>query len=152
MSVPKVVELWSPCGDTAWRETYAAAAMVRILIFDDDLVGHPEFLSGLSESLGADLELIYRAHADDAVAEAEALRPAAILMDYSMGADHVSGARAVSNLRERFDPSKLPIVGISSDARANELMRMAGANNACVKWVAPTELPRILKPLFGADG
>lgn len=124
----------------------------RILIFDDELIRYPDFLSELSEALGGDIELVYRAHADDAVDEVRKLQPVAVLMDYSMGPSHYSGAGAVSNLREHFNQAELPIVGISSDSIANQRMQMAGANTAVVKMAAPARLPALLGPLLKGTG
>ena len=66
-----------------------------VLVFDDDLVRHPEFLGRCSA------RFIYRPHADDAVAAVAAVAPDLVVMDYSMGAD-LSGAEAVTGPRAEF--------------------------------------------------
>lgn len=110
---------------------------LRILVFDDDLFGHQDFLAGLPG------EFVYRPHADDAVAEVRAVAPDVVLMDYSMGA-RLTGAQAVSLLRESFAADELAIIGISSDPLLNARIVLAGADEAVVKM----EAPRLLRGLL----
>ena len=107
---------------------------LHLLVFDDDLVHHQDFLKHV------EARFTYRPHADQAVSEVRAHQPDVVLMDYSMGTP-CSGAQAVSNLREHFSADSLPILAISSDARCNEMMLMAGASASCVKIGLPTMLP-----------
>ncbi len=116
----------------------------RVLVFDDDLVRHPDFLAALPA------ELHYRPHADDALADVAAVRPAAVLMDYAMGGDHLTGAQAVATLRERYAPSELVIVAISSDPIMNHRMILAGADDGVPKMVAPQRLPALIARLVRA--
>jgi CheY-like chemotaxis protein len=111
-----------------------------VLVFDDDLVRHPEFLGRCPA------RFVYHPHADDALAAVAAVAPDLVLMDYSMGAD-LSGAEAVAMLRARLEHRDLPICAISSDDRCNEHMVMAGADHAMTKMALPAHLPRLLKSL-----
>jgi CheY-like chemotaxis protein len=127
----------------------------RVLIFDDDLVRHPEFLgsvvAGLSSRAGAPhYDLRYRAHADDAVDDVTTFRPHLVLMDFQMGPTHADGASATRELREHFDHDALPILAISSDARFNHRILQAGATEACVKMALPVELGELLQRLVPA--
>jgi CheY-like chemotaxis protein len=118
---------------------------LRILVFDDDLFGHQDFLAGLPG------ELVYRPHADDAVAQVRAVAPDVVLMDYSMGA-HLTGAQAVSLLRESYQPDELAIIGISSDPLLNARIVLAGADEAVVKMAAPRLLTAMLTRLLPPAG
>lgn len=129
----------------------------RVLIFDDDLVRHPEFLGsvvvGLSSRPGLPhFDLRYRAHADDALDDIAVFRPDLVLMDYQMGATHSDGATATRAIRAAFDHYVLPILAISSDARFNHRILLAGATEACVKMALPVELPELLPILLPGLG
>ena len=101
-----------------------------VLIFDDDLVHHPDFLGGLPG------RFVYRPHADEAEDDVAAHDPDLVFMDFAMGALR-NGVDAVRALRLRWP--ELAIVGISSDARMNRLMLEAGATVAVVKMALPEE-------------
>jgi CheY-like chemotaxis protein len=125
----------------------------RVLVFDDDLVRHPEFLAPIVAGLSArpgghHYELRYRAHADDAVEDVQTYRPHLVLMDFQMGPAHADGATATRSLREHLDHDALPILAISSDARFNHRILQAGATEACVKMALPVELPELLTRLL----
>jgi CheY-like chemotaxis protein len=129
---------------------------VQLLVFDDDLVSHPDFLGAALASLanrhGGSLSLVasYRPHADAALSEVRALAPDLVLMDYHMG-PHADGATAIRALRAHHPPERLPILAISSDAGMNRLMLLAGACEACVKMALPDALPVLLPSLLGPD-
>lgn len=110
---------------------------MRILVFDDDLVHRPGFLGALPA------ELVYRPHADRAVADVREVRPDLVLMDFAMG-PHQTGAQAVTRLREVWPPGALYIVGISTDSRCNWQMKMAGADETIAKGGAPDVVRRLL--------
>ncbi len=98
---------------------------MKVVIFDDVV-----FARGETFNLpGLDVHVFE--HADDAVALAEGLVPEIVLMDYSMGPDHQSGAEAVSALRSANYAGA--IVAISSDPAANDEMIAAGANEKLAK-------------------
>jgi len=97
-----------------------------ILVFDDDLVGRPDYL----ESLPA--EFVYRANADDALADIAAVQPVMVFMDYSMNGT-MDGAQAVQVIRKVYPFAQLPIIGISSDVRMNRQMLMVGASDSAPK-------------------
>jgi DNA-binding NarL/FixJ family response regulator len=130
---------------------------VRVLVFDDDLVHHPNFLaptfSGLEHrAAGAfRIESHYRAHADHAIAEVVALTPTLVFMDFQMRG-HGDGHLATAALRQRWDHGALPILGISSDARLNRLLLMAGATDSCPKMALPDELPDLFARLLALHG
>lgn len=109
----------------------------RVLVFDDDLIAHPDFLGHL------DADFVYRADADDAIADVEAVRPDIVLMDFSMNAKR-SGAEAVQVLREHYGLDQLPIIAISSDARLNRKMCMLGATIGIVKMALPEAFNQIV--------
>lgn len=111
-----------------------------VLVFDDDLVRHPEFLEACPA------EFIYHADADDALTAVTAAQPDLVLMDYSMGAA-LSGAEAVALLRGCAQLGRVPICAISSDDRCNQHMVMAGADHAVTKMALPTHLPALLERL-----
>lgn len=117
-----------------------------LLVFDDDLVHHQDFLAGVGETLSADMT--YFAHADDCVAAVAQYQPDAVLMDYSMGSEHLSGAEAVAELRATYPKGTLVVVGISSDAWANSRMGLAGADDGVVKAGGPTRLVAMLTALW----
>lgn len=118
----------------------ADTRMARVLVFDDDLVRHPELFAELP------CEVTLRGHADDCVEAVEELAPDLVLMDFSMGAK-LNGRDAVMRLRQRYPLGALTIVGISSDARMNRLMLEAGADDAIVKGALVDNL-RLLLPLL----
>jgi len=109
----------------------------RVLVFDDDLVHHPDFLEGLP------VELIYRPHADRCLDDVAAVDPDLVLMDFSMRAT-LTGLQAVQRLREVHPIGSLKIVGISSDSRMNRLMLEAGADDAVVKGALPERFRELL--------
>ncbi|MCB9734390.1 MAG: hypothetical protein H6745_17520 [Deltaproteobacteria bacterium] len=109
----------------------------RVLVFDDELVVHTDFLAHL------DADFVYRANADDAVADVEAVRPDIVLMDFSMNAKR-SGADAVQILREHYGYDRLPIVAISSDTRLNRKMCMVGATVGIAKMALPVAFDQIV--------
>ena len=111
-----------------------------VLVFDDDLVRHPDFLGRCTA------RFVYRPHADDAVADVMSVSPDLVLMDYSMGAS-LTGAQAVAELRGCPDLRELVICAISSDDRCNQHMVMAGADHAFTKMALPRHLPALLDRL-----
>lgn len=115
----------------------------RILVFDDDLVGRPDFLGHLPA------EFVYRGNADDAVADVEAVNPDIVFMDFAMGTA-IDGVMAVQALRKVFAFDVLPIVAISSDARMNRLMLAAGATEGVPKMALPERFRELL-PLVAPD-
>ncbi len=106
-----------------------------VLVFDDDLIAHPDFLGAHAA------RFVYRANADDAVADVLALSPDLVLMDFSMGTP-IDGATAVRTLRARFED--LPIVAISSDSRRNRVMIEAGASDGVPKMALAEQLRHVL--------
>jgi len=116
-----------------------------VLVFDDDLVHHPEFLEGVPA------RFVYRPHADDALEDVAAHAPDVVLMDFSMSAA-LDGAAAVTLLRSRYGHAELPIVAISSDARMNALMTQVGATTGAVKMSLPSELRGILEAILPPGG
>ncbi|MFO0748113.1 MAG: response regulator [Myxococcota bacterium] len=109
----------------------------RILVFDDDLVSRPEFLGHLPA------EFIYRGHADQALADVEQVMPDMVFMDFAMGTA-VDGVTATQTLRRFYALEVLPIVAISSDARMNRLMLMAGATEGVPKMALPERFREIV--------
>lgn len=106
-----------------------------VLVFDDDLIVNPDFLGTHAA------RFVYRANADDAVADVLAVAPDLVFMDYSMGTS-IDGATAVRTLRAHF--GTLPIVAISSDARRNRVMIEAGADDGVPKMALPEQLRQVL--------
>ena len=103
--------------------------LMRVVVFDDVLCRRqPEF----AEFAEQGMVLHFYAHADDAVDVVESERPDLVLMDYAME-EHLTGVEAVQNLRVRFPVGELRIVGISSDAGANQRMVAVGADEATLK-------------------
>lgn len=109
-----------------------------ILVFDDDLVRHPDFLGALPA------RFVYRADADHAEEDIAEIEPDLVLMDFSMGAMR-DGAMAVQALRLRWSLEELPIIGISSDARMNRRMLEVGATDAVVKMAVPESFGALLQ-------
>ncbi len=109
----------------------------RVLVFDDDLVHHPDFLDGLP------VELIYRPDADRCLEDVATHNPDLVLMDFSMRAA-LNGLQAVERLRSVHPVGGLKIVGISSDSRMNRLMLEAGADDAVVKGALPERFRELL--------
>ena len=127
---------------------------VHILVFDDELVHRPEFLRSPIEEVegrhagAVGFVVTFRPHADRAVSEILALAPDVVMTDFHMG-PYADGATAVRAIRAHAGVEGLPILAISSDARMNRLMLLAGATQACVKMALPDELPFILPSLAG---
>lgn len=96
--------------------------MLKVVIFDDVVSARGEnfHIPGL--------EVDVYAHADDAAILCQASGYDVVFMDFAMGAEHQSGAEAVSALRADGFAGK--IVAISSDPNANAQMKDAGANEA----------------------
>ncbi|TNF35044.1 MAG: response regulator transcription factor [Deltaproteobacteria bacterium] len=109
-----------------------------ILVFDDDLIAHQDFLGGLPA------RFVYRANADDAVSDVAALKPDCVFMDFSMNA-RLSGAQATERLRAAHAYDALPIVAISSDTRLNRKIVMAGATYSVAKMAIPDYFGHILR-------
>lgn len=112
-----------------------AVAKPVVLVFDDDLIANPSFLGDYAA------HFVYRANADDAVADVLATAPDLVFMDYSMGST-IDGATAVHALRARFP--ELPIIAISSDSRRNRNMLDAGATDGTPKMALPEQLRAML--------
>ena len=112
-----------------------APELPLVLVFDDDLIAHPDFLGNHSA------RFVYRPNADDAINDVLAIGPDLVLMDFSMGGAH-DGAEAVRRLRARF--ATLPIVAISSDSRRNRVMIEAGASDGVPKMALPEQLRQVL--------
>jgi len=106
-----------------------------VLVFDDDLIGNPDFL-GVHAA-----RFIYRANADNAVADVLAVMPDLVFMDFSMGSQ-IDGATAVRLLRAAF--ASLPIVAISSDSRRNRVMIEVGADDGVPKMALAEQLRQVL--------
>lgn len=115
-----------------------------ILVFDDDLVKHRDFLAELPA------RFVYRAHADRCLEDVADVQPDAVFMDFSMGRDHLTGAQAVARLREVHDHDALTIIAISSDADCNRAMLRVGATEGVVKMILPTQFAALL-PLIPTD-
>jgi CheY-like chemotaxis protein len=112
---------------------------MKVIVFDDMLVRRTQELELPS------LELAFYAHADDAVAVVERERPDVVLMDYAMQAQ-ASGEEAIRALRSAFPRgSGARIVAISSDAKSNERMLAAGADDAVPKTHVKGYLSRLSK-------
>lgn len=109
----------------------------RVLVFDDELVVHTDFLAHL------DADFVYRKNADDALADVEAVRPDLVLMDFSMNAK-LSGADAVALLRAHYGNDILTIIAISSDTRLNRKMCMVGATIGIAKMALPEAFNQIV--------
>jgi DNA-binding NarL/FixJ family response regulator len=109
-----------------------------ILVFDDDLVEHPDFLGHLPA------RFVYRANADQAVADVAEVRPDCVFMDFSMNA-RLSGAQATEQLRAVYAHGALPIVAISSDTRLNRKIVMAGATQSVAKMALPDQFGHLLR-------
>jgi len=109
-----------------------------ILVFDDDLVNHQDFLADLPG------RFVFRAHADDAVSDVAEVKPDCVFMDFSMNA-RLSGAQATELLRAVHDFDALPIVAISSDTRLNRKIVMAGATYSVAKMALPDHFGHILR-------
>ena len=106
-----------------------------VLVFDDDLIAHPEFLGDWAA------RFVYRPNADRAVEDVREVAPHLVLMDFSMGAA-LDGVTAVRALRAAF--AELPIIAISSDARKNRVMIEAGAHDGVPKMALPEQLRHVL--------
>jgi DNA-binding NarL/FixJ family response regulator len=98
--------------------------VLHVLIFDDVVAARGEtfHIPGL--------DVIVRAHADDAVGVVQMCRPEpdVVFMDYSMGRGRKSGTDAIRDLRAAGFAGR--IVAISSDPAANAEMRRAGADES----------------------
>ena len=99
---------------------------MRIVVFDDLLYTRQHDWNG------AELDLRFYEHADEAVQVVQAERPDLVLMDYSME-EHLTGEEAIQELRRRWPRGQLTIVGISSDLHSNERMVASGADDAVPK-------------------
>src|SRR5512134_1314262 len=106
-----------------------------VLVFDDDLIGNPDFL-GVHAA-----RFVYRSNADNAIDDVLEVTPELVLMDFSMGSP-IDGATAVRSLRARF--ATLPIVAISSDSRRNRVMIEAGADDGVPKMALAEQLRHVL--------
>lgn len=113
---------------------------LRLLVFDDDLILHPEFLEGIAA------EIHYRPNADRCLDDIQQTQPDMVLMDFSMQAQ-LCGLDAVELIRKHYTLEELAILAISSESRMNQLMLRAGANEACVKMALPSILPGLLKTM-----
>ena len=112
---------------------------MKVIVFDDVLVRRAR------EYEVPNLDLSFFAHADDAVAIVGRERPDVVLMDYAMD-DHASGEDAIRALRAAFPRGNgTKIVAISSDARSNERMLSAGADDAIPKTHVKGYLSRLSK-------
>ena len=109
-----------------------------ILVFDDDLVNHPDFLGHLPA------RFVYRANADEALADVAEVRPDCVLMDFSMNA-RLSGAEATRQLRACYTHEALPIIAISSDTRLNQKIRIAGATDGIAKMALPMQFDHVVR-------
>lgn len=114
------------------------ATLPTILVFDDDLIDHPDFLARLPA------RFVYRRSADDALADVAEVRPDAVFMDFSMNA-RLSGAQATELLRAHHPHGTLPIVAISSDARLNRKMCLLGATEGVTKMALPEQFGHLLR-------
>lgn len=112
-----------------------SAPLPLVLVFDDDLVAHPDFLGDHAA------RFVYRPNADRAVDDVRELAPHLVLMDFSMGSS-IDGVAAIRTLREHF--SDLPIIAISSDSRRNRVMIEAGAHDGVPKMALPEQLRQVL--------
>lgn len=108
-----------------------------VLVFDDDLYHHQDFLAGLPA------QFIFRPHADDCIADIRAHTPDLVLMDFSMQA-RMNGRDAIVHLRLVYPLGALRVIGISSDSRMNRLMLEAGADDAIVKMALPERFRELL--------
>jgi CheY-like chemotaxis protein len=115
-----------------------------VLVFDDDLIQHSDFLEGLPA------RFVFRAHADDCVADIAAVAPDLVLMDFSMQA-RLNGREALLALRHHHPLGTLRVVAISSDSRMNRLMLEAGADDAIVKMALPERFRELLALLPTLD-
>ncbi len=106
-----------------------------VLVFDDDLIVNPDFL-GVHAA-----RFVYRANADNAVADVLEVMPDLVFMDFSMGTQ-IDGATAVRLLRAAF--ASLPIVAISSDSRRNRVMIEVGADDGVPKMALAEQLRHVL--------
>ena len=100
---------------------------MKVVLYDDVVAARGETF----ELPG--LEVTVHAHADRAAAEVMAMAPLpdVVCMDFAMGAEHQTGAEAVRALRAAGYQGR--IVATSSDPRANDSMREAGADEAVTK-------------------
>jgi DNA-binding NarL/FixJ family response regulator len=99
---------------------------LKVIIFDDVLAARGERF----QIPGLEVEVY--GHADDAVEQcAGPSAPDLVCMDYAMGAEHRSGAEAVSMLRAGGYGGR--ILAMSSDPSANHSMLTAGASEALDK-------------------
>lgn len=110
---------------------------LRILVFDDDLISNQDFLAGLPA------EFIFRRDADRAEADVAEFAPDLVFMDFSMNAER-DGIAAVQALRAVFPFERLPIIAISSDARMNRFMLVAGATDGIPKMALPERFRELL--------
>ena len=98
------------------------------MIFDDVLAARGETFRIVG------LSVVVHGHADSAVdicVRSARDAPDVVFMDYSMGAQHKSGADAIRELRAAGYGGR--IVAISSDPAANAAMEAAGADEALDK-------------------
>lgn len=97
------------------------ARVLQVAIFDDVVAARSEqfHIPGV--------DVVVFPHADDAV-RACSRGYDLVFMDYSMGPGHHDGGRAIGELRRAGFRGR--IIGISSDPRANDAMRAAGADDA----------------------
>ena len=112
---------------------------VRIVIADD----HRIFRSGLKGLLDADPEFRVVGEASDgheAVAMADTLRPAVVIMDINM--PRLNGIEATSRIKAQYPDIR--VIGLSVNAGPNnkEAMLKAGADMLLTKEAAVEELYR----------
>lgn len=119
--------------------------MIRVLLVDD----HAMVRQGLRTVLDgyADMEVVGEAaNGEEAVALAETLDPAVVVMDINM--PHMNGIEATAAIKER-SPDTI-VIGLSVNAQGDnqQAMTAAGASMLLTKEAAVDELYRSIQDLL----
>jgi PleD family two-component response regulator len=111
---------------------------VVILLVDDELM-EAELFRGLLDA-EQNLEFHYCARADEAIAEANRIRPTVIMQDLSMPGDH--GLSMITRFRANPETKDTPVVVFSGEEnpRTKSVAFSLGANDYIVKSVDRMEL------------
>jgi PleD family two-component response regulator len=111
---------------------------VIVLLVDDELI-EADLFRGLLEA-EQELEFHYCQRAEEAIAQANRIRPTVIMQDLSMPGDH--GLTLISRFRANSTTKDTPVVVFSGqqDSRTKSLAFSLGANDYLVKTVDRVEL------------
>lgn len=115
--------------------------MISILIADDDFISLEVLKAMLSRYA---VQVHTATNGPDAVALANNIQPALIILDYEM--PDMTGAEACLLLRQQPQFSRTPIIALTGHQSPQELnaCREAGMNETLYKPVSPEQLTELL--------